>query len=315
MTRFLGIDKVIRLFGLLLFVPCFAGNAFCEEPVKVTLCELKKNPAAYNHKLVEVTEFVSYGFENFSLFDPNCSDWPDVWLEYGGLAASGTIYCCGIPADRSRPKQLVVEGIPIPLVNDERFRQFDSLLHRLEESVVHATIVGRFFSANIKPGVLGGGYGHFGCCSLLAIQQVISVKPHERKDVDYSLSSDGDQPTVEEVGKSSFRDLIEDLSYEDMYKDMIESQRKAEASEREWAFSDARRVASDALARLLDIDEKTITGMKETRKGEGVVHYRWSYKGLGTRYLVVVSRPYWLSFYANDPKRVAWVVKAAFEID
>jgi len=29
--------------------------------------------------------------------------------------------------------------------------------------------------------------------------------------------------------------------------------------------------------------------------------------------MVVVSRPYLLSFYALDPKRVAWVVIAAYE--
>lgn len=30
-------------------------------------------------------------------------------------------------------------------------------------------------------------------------------------------------------------------------------------------------------------------------------------------YMVVVSRPYWLSYYAKDRKRVAWVVLAAYE--
>jgi hypothetical protein len=310
MTKFLGVDKVVRLFGLLLSVPCFAGNAFCEEPVKVTLCELKKNPTAYNHKLIEVTEFVSYGFEHFALFDPNCSEWPDVWLEYGGLVASGTIYCCGIPADRSRPKQLVVEGIPIPLINDERFRQFDSLLHRLEESVVHATIVGRFFAGDIKPGVLGGGWGHFGCCSLLAIQQVISVKPHNRKDLDYKLSSGDDGPTNEEV-KSRLRYLTKSRAY----GEMMEAQHKAEFGERGWAFSDPSRVASDALAQFLNIEEKKITRMKETRKGQGRIIYRWRGEEKGSRYLVVVSRPYWLSFYAKDSMRVAWIVIAAYEID
>jgi hypothetical protein len=29
--------------------------------------------------------------------------------------------------------------------------------------------------------------------------------------------------------------------------------------------------------------------------------------------MVVVSRPYWLSFHAKDPKRVAWIVAAAYE--
>jgi hypothetical protein len=29
--------------------------------------------------------------------------------------------------------------------------------------------------------------------------------------------------------------------------------------------------------------------------------------------MVAVSRPYWLSFYSTGPKRVAWVVTAAYE--
>jgi len=36
-------------------------------------------------------------------------------------------------------------------------------------------------------------------------------------------------------------------------------------------------------------------------------------KGKTMRYMVVVSRPYLLSFYAKDPKRVAWVLIAAYE--
>jgi hypothetical protein len=50
----------------------------------VTVCELKANPADYNHKLIEVIGFVSHGFEDFGLFDANCPSWPYVWLEYGG---------------------------------------------------------------------------------------------------------------------------------------------------------------------------------------------------------------------------------------
>ena len=59
------------------------------EPLNVSVCELKKDPGFYNHKLIEVTGFVSQGFENFTLFDPTCSDWPDTWLEYGGTRPRG----------------------------------------------------------------------------------------------------------------------------------------------------------------------------------------------------------------------------------
>jgi hypothetical protein len=62
-----------------------------DELVKVTLCQLIENREAYNHKLIELTSFVSHGFEDFTLFDPECSSRLGVWLEYGGRAVSGTM--------------------------------------------------------------------------------------------------------------------------------------------------------------------------------------------------------------------------------
>ena len=84
---------VIAIGGLLIL---FSAALRCEEPAQVTVCELKANPADYNHKLIEVIGFVSHGFEDFGLFDPSCSSWPYVWLEYGGTKKSGTMYCCGV---------------------------------------------------------------------------------------------------------------------------------------------------------------------------------------------------------------------------
>jgi len=84
---------------------------YSRESVEVTVCELKGKPGDFNQKLVEVTGLVSHGFEDFGLFDPACPEWPYVWLEYEGTKKSGTIYCCGVSADRSRPKELTVEGI------------------------------------------------------------------------------------------------------------------------------------------------------------------------------------------------------------
>jgi hypothetical protein len=165
------------------------------KPEKVTSCQLASNPDVYNHKLVEVTGFLSHGFENFTLFDPSCSAQTSIWLEYGGTVTSGTVYCCPGSGDRrSRPKQLRVDNIPIPLVVDKRFRELDRLVQREPDSVVHATIVGRFFSGQQM--VAGrrdfyGGYGHLGCCSLLAIQQVISVDPQRREDPDYGATPAG----------------------------------------------------------------------------------------------------------------------------
>src|SRR5258708_39761314 len=92
------------------------------------------------------------------------------------------MYCCGETADRHRLKQLKVEDIPIPLVDNGQFREFDKLVQPPFRSgrygsVVHATLVGRFFSGRrlVYPkATFWGGYGCKGCCSLLSIQEVKS---------------------------------------------------------------------------------------------------------------------------------------------
>src|SRR5882724_3076220 len=128
-----------------------------EQAEKIAVCGLKSDPGKFDHKLIEVTGFISHGFEDFALFDPNCPAWPHVWLEYGGTNASGTMYCCGVTAERTRPKQVSVEDIPINLVNDEKFQEFDKLIQRRPDSVVHATMVGRFFAGR-KQKLATGSY-------------------------------------------------------------------------------------------------------------------------------------------------------------
>jgi hypothetical protein len=68
----------IGFLGCLLLT--IVGVAFSQE--QPTVCQLK-NPPAFNHKLVEVTAFVSHAFEDFTLLDPTCSSWPGVWLSMG----------------------------------------------------------------------------------------------------------------------------------------------------------------------------------------------------------------------------------------
>src|SRR5262249_53391556 len=242
--------------------------------------------------------------------DPDCPPWLGVWLEYGGIRASGTLYCCGAPAIRTRPKPLLVEKILIPLVDDELFRKFDKLLQRQPDSVVHATIVGRFFAGQqvkYPSGTSWGGYGHMGCCSLLAIQQVISVDPQDREDLDYGASVD--QPDISKAG-CGYKFLTDN----EPDNNVIQFQRRADSGDREWSFDNPRRVATEGLARLLKIDEILVTGIKETRRAQGRIVYQWHPKTKEASYMVVVNRPYLLSFYAKDARRVAWVVSGAYEI-
>jgi hypothetical protein len=187
--------------GVLAFVFCVVAIGLCEEqPQSVTVCQLKGDPPAYNHKLVEVTGFVSHDFEDYTLFDPTCPSWPEVWLEYGGKAKSGTMYCCGVTADKNRPEQMVVENIPIPLVENDQFREFDKQIQPpfrsgRHGSIVRATAVGRFFAGrqvHYPKTTFWGGYGHMGCCSLLAIQEIKSMVVVSRP---YWLSSYSHDPT------------------------------------------------------------------------------------------------------------------------
>jgi hypothetical protein len=306
--------RVGIVFGILYIVASFGSVASCQEqPDRVSLCQLKSDPAAYNHKLLEVTGFVSHDFEDFTLFDPTCPSWPAVWLEYGGKSKSGTMYCCGVTADRHRSKELVVESIPIPLTEDDQFHEFDRLIQTPFRSdrhgaIVHVTLVGRFFAGrqmHYPKGTSWGGYGHMGCCSLFAIQGIKSVSPQDRDDLDYGASPD--QPDIGKTG-CGYR-FLTPLQPEG---ELIKGQQKADLDQQEWVFDDPQHVASDAIARFVNIDAESITGLNEKRKAQGRMVYEWKPKEKAETYMVVVSRPYWLSFYAHDPKRVAWVVVAAY---
>ena len=279
-----------------------------DKPLRVSPCELKNDPGAYNHKLIEVTGFITHGFENFTIFDPECKSWPSVWLEYGGTAASGTMYCCGVTTQRVRPEPLIVENIPITLVDDERFRQFDKLIRRPPDSVVRATIVGRFFSGEkvTYPTRVGwAGYGHMGCCSLLAIQQVVSVEPQSSTELDYGLAPEQPDIKKENCGYEILSDMLD-------FDPLLKAQRHAEVAQAEWLFTDPKRVGTSSLGKLLSVADDSIE-LKQTRQSQGRVIYEWHPRGEKS-YMIVVSRPYWMSSYAKDPNRVAWVVLGAYEL-
>lgn len=145
--------------------------------VKVRLCALQADPAAYNHKMIDVRAVVSHGLQDFTLSDPGCERRSAIWLEYGGLVNSETEYCCGVKAG-PRTTALVVEGIETRLIDDALFRRFDARVRTHDHVSFRAHLVGRFFAGlkqQTPKGVFWGGYGHLGCCSLLVIQQVLAV--------------------------------------------------------------------------------------------------------------------------------------------
>jgi hypothetical protein len=294
-----------------IFVFLAVGSARCEEPVKVTVCQLQKDPPAYNQKLVEVEAFVTQGFENFSLFDPECNIYPGIWLEYGGKINSGTIYLGAGSSDRQRPKELVVQNIAIPLVDDDLFHRFDERIHlkgpRDHGPVTHAKLVGRFFSGRKEIYPNGesswGGFGHFGCCTLLAIQQVKDANFEEHPGLD---SWSVPEPLI--PGYSPKNNLWHNLTPNDISKYILESQRKTEEGSHSWAFDDPRRVAIDLIK--IDRGGKSVETslLHETIKRYGLIEFELVQPEDRMKYSVIVSRPSWLTFYARDPNKIAWVV-------
>jgi hypothetical protein len=280
-----------------------------EVPVKVTLCDLRKNAGDYDHKLIEVTGFVSHGFEDFRLYDPVCDDRSDIWLEYGGRISSGTIYCCGVTNRRRRPKPLVVEKIPTQLIADERYAEFDKLIQPANRQVLHVTLVGRFFAGkkqNTPNGSFWAGFGHFGSFSLLVIQQVLAIDPRDRSDLDYQAFS-------EHIDLKAGCSTENVLGYQTA-NDLLKILRTIETGQQEWSYTDPQRVATDVLARLLKIEERSITNFRTIRSAQGRMVYEWRPANDGKRYVVVVSRPYALSLASKDFKRIPWVPIGVTEI-
>lgn len=251
-----------------------------EAPVKASVCELKSKPAAYQHKLVEVTGFaMTGGREDFNLFDPACPEGFDVALEYGGTR---------------------IENIPTRLVDDARLKEFYKLNER-GNLVVHATIVGHFFAEK-------QGAARRSRHNKLVIERIVSIDPHRSKAFDYAALAFEDEPEEADKTGCGYTELTEMLPT----AEMVLAQEKADRGENEWTFTNPKRVAGSGLAQLLTVDENSIK-LKLKRRAQGRFVYEWRPKKEGDYYVVVVNRPYLLSFYAKNPNRVTWFLRAAYE--
>jgi len=306
-------SKCKRLLWSLLIGLCIGGEGWRREPIDVTPCQLKANPPTYNHNIVRVTGFVSHGFEDFTLFDPQCPSWPGVWLEYGGKVASLTVYLGGGKAQRTRPKDLRIDGIVIPLIINRQFEEFDKAIQPPFRSgnqgaIVRATLVGRFFAGkrlDLFEGKPWGGFGHMSCCTLLAIQEVETSDTEDHPKLDYGSSPD--QPELEKTG-CSFREL---LSVDQAA--LLAWQREADQGKHSWAIDDPKQVAFDALTRGASVNISLMRNLELSKDEQGRKVYVSQPGSKHVSYMVVVSRPYWLSFYARDANRVAWAAIAAYQ--
>lgn len=303
--------NVLRLLSCILIPFLAVMISRADEPIRISVCQLKKDPSVYNHKLVEVTGFVTHAARNFTIYDPTCPSWPAIWLEYGGSINSGTVACCKTLSDRHRPQPLVIDNIPLSLTDNQLFEEFDKAIQppfRAGQSgaVEHATLIGTFFAGQQMQTATErywGGYGYMGCCSLLVVQEVKDADTQWRADLDYGESNEKlDLPDPD----CTLRMLLPD----EQNAALIQAQREADNGGRDWAFTDPARVAADTLSHLSK--KKTeAADLKLARDAPARKTYQRTDK---TRtYTVVLSRPYWLSFYARDSRQVAWVPVAAYE--
>jgi hypothetical protein len=284
------------------------------EPRNVSLCDIAKDPNSFNHVLVRVTAFVSHAFEDFTLADPSCGATSrnfEVWLAYGGKTQSNTAYCCpGESGASSRSKPLSIEDIPIPLVSDTTFVDFTELVKKEHDTTVRVTLVGRFFAGKgetIRGSTYWRGYGHMGCCSLLAIQRVEAFEPHTRTDVDYSADAGWYEPGGCDEGSVSYLRHVSVSFDAEETQEVIAEQRKADSGERAWAFDDPMRVAIESLK----LPEHKAPLLQRVRSTPSREVFRWKHGKRVT--VIVVVRPYWLSFFAKG-NAVAWVSATIKEV-
>src|SRR5947209_19608231 len=137
-----------------------------------------------------------------------------------------------------------------------------------------------------------------GCCSLVAIQQVLVVDSHAHHGLDYKPYPDRPDFT------GSCNDY-DDLVHRDAPDALIQAQRAAELDGQQWVFHDPRRVASETLARLTNTNRELIKKIQCVQGEEGRIIYEWIDKQTKLCYQVEMSHPYVLAFEAVDPKKVA----------
>lgn len=183
------LSLAVSIGALALALPPEKAKAPGEDmPIRATLCEIKAHPEQFQHKLVQFTAVASHGFEDSMVESADCvwtvADNPGVWLEYGGTAKTDTMYCCGPTVGTRRSQPLRIDGMDVPLVENDAFGELNARLHparpaRRGSDLVRATMQGRIFARQeaLNGRKFWAGYGHMGCCMLFVLTRVVDVDP------------------------------------------------------------------------------------------------------------------------------------------
>jgi hypothetical protein len=202
--------RCLILAGLILSL----GVCLRAQVTETTVCDVVKNPASFDGKMVKIAGTAVVGFDQFILEDskdPNCGFQVDgIWISFpaGTRAKAGPEAMVTIqPARNFSGKFTPPTRTPVTLQKDKEFKQFDSQLaqtHQRGEDLclgcarytVTATFVGRLdgvADASIKHDAAGkitsfGGFGNMNAYpARLVLQSVSDVTP---KEIDYSKNDD-----------------------------------------------------------------------------------------------------------------------------
>ena len=199
----------IVLIGLLFACGC-GLHAQAAAPVDTTVCDVVKNPASFDGKMVRIKGTVVAGFDEFIIkdaSDPNCGFQVNgIWLSYpqGSKAKSGPVaMVMAQPAHNFAGTWKAPTRTPVTLDKSKDFKQFDSLLSQPHQKgadmclgcaryEVTATLVGRLDTvadAVIKRDASGKivGFGGFGNMNAYPARLVLaSVSDVTPKEIDYS---------------------------------------------------------------------------------------------------------------------------------
>lgn len=192
--------------------------------------------------------------------------------------------------------------------------------------MVHATLVGRLFTRGFMR-----AYGPRACCSLFVIQKILAVEPQQDGNLDYRAAlQEGD--AIRSGNFHHWRSLLEG----DPFRLAIEAQKRAEQADTPWVFNDPDQVARKEFWRFLEEEDEALTRDPSLKPKQEYMSplfldyelikvepgrrvYEWNYPWdmgprTGRHYVMVLSRPYLVSFYARDPKKVAWIVVDMVEL-
>jgi len=203
-------------------VLCAATCCLHAQAVDTTVCEVLKNPQAFNGKTVRIKGTVVADFAQFAIKGEGCGQPVNgIWLSYpaGTKAKAGPATVVEYQAARNFAGTLAtMETTPVQLDKSKDFKQFDSLLSApykgtgiclgCVKNVVNATLVGRLdgvASAGLRKDKTGKiisitGFGNLNAYSARLVLQ--SVSDVSEQGVDYSkiAAATKDETVVDVTG-------------------------------------------------------------------------------------------------------------------